>query len=204
MTWQEAYEKWLGYEELNGHLKEQLLGLQEDEIEKQAAFGKQLQFETEGMTGKIGPGTNRMNIYTVKKVTAAIAQYMMAHDGSTRKEGIVIAYDEGNVSKDFALMAASTLGTYNIHAYLFSSDRPVEALLSSISELGAFGGVMITEDPLKRESSLYTLYDADGNKVNERVAQQIREQMETITHELVMMVLTPSRMKEMNLLHMLE
>ncbi|MCD2486572.1 phospho-sugar mutase, partial [Staphylococcus aureus] len=87
-------------------------------------FYKDLEFGTGGMRGEIGAGTNRMNIYTVRKASAGVAAYISKQGEEAKKRGVVIAYDSRHKSPEFAMEAAKTLATQGIQTYVFDELRP--------------------------------------------------------------------------------
>src|SRR5699024_7045019 len=108
MDWKSTYTRWLHFTELDQELKQQLTNLNDAQLED--CFYRDLEFGTGGMRGVIGPGTNRMNIYTIRKASEGLARYVVQHGEEAKTRGVVIAYDSRYKSKDFAIEAARTLG----------------------------------------------------------------------------------------------
>src|SRR6185312_15409960 len=111
MDWKATAKKWFEFEGLDPELKEQLLVLKDNEKQLEEAFYKNLEFGTGGMRGEIGVGTNRMNIYTVRKASAGLAAYIEEQGIEAKKRGVVIAFDSRHKSPEFAMEAAKTLAT---------------------------------------------------------------------------------------------
>src|SRR5690625_6569192 len=114
MGWQETYEKWTKHSALNEDLRKQLDDLQGNEKELEDAFYKNLSFGTGGMRGVLGPGTNRMNIYTIRKAVAGLAKYIKSNVQYAENRGVAIAYDSRHMSKEFAVEAAKVLGAEGV------------------------------------------------------------------------------------------
>lgn len=144
MTWKSTVEKWLSYPELDAELKQQLISMQHNEKTLEDSFYKNLEFGTGGMRGEIGPGTNRMNIYTIRKASEGLARYIVEQGEEAKARGVVIAYDSRHKSPEFALEVAKTVGKHGIKAYLFKELRPTPELSFAVRYLGAFAGVVIT------------------------------------------------------------
>ncbi|WP_423228517.1 hypothetical protein [Priestia megaterium] len=112
MTWNNEWNKWINHNELQSELKEQMNEMMERE--RVDAFYKQLEFGTGGMRCELGAGPNRMNIYSIRKVTAGLAKYIERNGIEPKRPGVVIAYDSRHQSPEFALEAAKTLGVHGI------------------------------------------------------------------------------------------
>ncbi|MEE1236981.1 MAG: phospho-sugar mutase, partial [Turicibacter sp.] len=109
MSFETEYQKWLGHENLDSSLKEQLEKMTDVEIED--AFYRNLEFGTGGMRGVVGPGTNRMNVYTIRKANAGFAQYLLKNVENVGERGIVIAYDCRHFSPEFAMESAKVMAS---------------------------------------------------------------------------------------------
>ncbi|MBQ7025307.1 MAG: phospho-sugar mutase, partial [Peptococcaceae bacterium] len=114
------YQEWLEFEELQPELREELEAIQNDEKEIYERFYQDLTFGTGGLRGILGAGTNRMNIYTVRRATAGLALYLLStHGGEAQQRGVVIAYDSRAYSQRFAQETALTLNSFGIRTYIF-------------------------------------------------------------------------------------
>lgn len=152
MTYMEEYKRWLSL----GIMKEELEKLDEKEIKE--CFYKELTFGTGGIRAIMGPGPNRLNIYTIRKNTEGYARYVEANKGKS----IVIAYDNRNHSAEFALEAAKVLESHGIHVYLFESLRTTPELSFAVRYYKAFGGIVITASHNPPEYNGYKIYDHHG------------------------------------------
>ena len=142
MEYRERYEGWLNDPYFDEATKEELRSIAEDDNEIKERFYKDLEFGTAGLRGIIGAGTNRMNIYTVRKATQGLANYIISKDG--QKKGVAIAYDSRRMSPEFADEAALCLGANGIKAYVFESLRPTPELSYAVRSLGCIAGINIT------------------------------------------------------------
>ena len=111
MAWEQTFNQWKNSEHLDPQLKEQLTALEADPAMLEDAFYMPLEFGTAGMRGILGPGINRMNIYTIRQATEGLARFMDTQDPETRRRGVAIAYDSRHFSPEFAMEAAKTLAT---------------------------------------------------------------------------------------------
>ncbi|WP_368975580.1 phospho-sugar mutase [Caldifermentibacillus hisashii] len=184
MSWKEIADKWLNNESLDGDLKEQLYKLKEDEKSLEELFYKNLEFGTGGMRGEIGPGTNRMNIYTVRKASEGLAQYLLSQGEDSAKRGVVISYDSRHMSPEFALEVAKTVGKHGIKSYLFSELRPTPELSFAVRHLGAAAGVMVTASHNPPEYNGYKVYGDDGGQLPPKQADALTNFVNSVEDEL--------------------
>ena len=129
MDYRETYEAWLANPYFDEETKKELQGIADDDNEIKERFYADLEFGTAGLRGIIGAGTNRMNIYTVRKATQGLANYIIKENG--QKKGVAIAYDSRRMSPEFADEAACCLAANGIKAYVFESLRPTPELSQS-------------------------------------------------------------------------
>ncbi|MGG1571904.1 phospho-sugar mutase [Fictibacillus sp. NRS-1165] len=188
MNWMTAYEKWLNEPTLSDELRRQLEQLKETETGLEDSFYKNLEFGTGGMRGEIGPGTNRMNTYTIRKASAGLASFIEAHGEKPKARGVVIAYDSRHKSPEFAMEAASTLATRGIQTYVFESLRPTPVLSFAVRYLKAFSGIVITASHNPPEYNGYKVYGADGGQLPPNEADLLTELVEKIENELAIPV----------------
>lgn len=184
MSWKEIADKWLNNESLDGNLKEQLYKLKEDEKSLEELFYKNLEFGTGGMRGEIGPGTNRMNIYTIRKASEGLAQYLLSKGEESAKRGVVISYDSRHMSPEFALEVAKTVGKHGIKSYLFSELRPTPELSFAVRHLGAAAGVMVTASHNPPEYNGYKVYGDDGGQLPPKQADALTNFVNSVEDEL--------------------
>ena len=141
MDYKERYEEWLANPYFDVETKAELESIKENENEIKERFYTDLEFGTAGLRGIIGAGTNRMNIYTVRKATQGLANYIKKSGNEGR--GVAIAYDSRRMSPEFANEAALCLGANGIKAYVFDSLRPTPELSFAVRRLGCIAGINI-------------------------------------------------------------
>ncbi|MGO4938130.1 phospho-sugar mutase [Fundicoccus sp. Sow4_H7] len=164
MEWQKNLEHWRSFEALDVSLKEELESITDEERLKDAFWGN-LSFGTAGMRGILGPGTNRMNIYTVRQATEGLAQLIEMNGDSAKKRGVAIAYDSRHFSPEFAMEAALVLGQHGIKSYVYESLRPTPVLSFAVRYLNAFAGIMITASHNPAAYNGYKVYGEDGGQM---------------------------------------
>lgn len=180
------YKEWLLSDYFDRETKEELESIKDNEKEIEDRFYKNLNFGTGGLRGIIGAGTNRINKYTVQKVTQGLANYIINYSDDGRERGVVIAYDSRYRSPDFALEAALVLAGNGIKAYLFDELRPTPELSFAVRELKAIGGIVITASHNPPEYNGYKVYWEDGGQVVPDQAREIIAEIEEIDdYELV-------------------
>ena len=163
MNYRNEYEHWLADPAIDTATKDELLKIASNEKEIEDRFYTHLAFGTAGMRGIIGAGTNRMNIYTVRKATQGLANYILAQ--GTENKGVVIAYDCRNMSPEFCEEAALVLNGNGIPSYVFESLRPTPELSFAIRYLGCTAGIVITASHNPPEYNGYKVYWDDGGQV---------------------------------------
>mgnify|MGYP004636351283 FL=1 len=177
---EERYSKWLNHENLAPQYKPVLEAM--DAEEKNDAFYTTIEFGTAGMRGLLGPGTNRINIHTIRKATQGYANYINENNGG--EAGIAIGYDNRHMSKEFAFDCADLLAKNNIKSYVFESLRPTPELSFAVRHLKCFGGIMITASHNPKEYNGYKLYDGKGCQLIPCLASQVIERVNAIEDEL--------------------
>ncbi|MBB6176086.1 phosphoglucomutase [Anoxybacillus tengchongensis] len=200
MTWQTTVQKWLYYPHLDKELKQQLLEMQANEKLLEDSFYKNLEFGTGGMRGEIGPGTNRMNIYTIRKASEGLARYIVEKGEEAKEHGVVIAYDSRHKSPEFALEVAKTVGKHGIRAYLFKELRPTPELSFAVRYLGAFAGVVITASHNPPEYNGFKVYGEDGGQIPPAIADVLIEYVNAVEDELAVDVASEQELIETGLL----
>lgn len=179
---QERYEKWVNHPNLDARYKDVLENMNEEE--KNDAFYTLIEFGTAGMRGLLGPGTNRINIHTIRKATQGYANYIIAAGKEACEKGIAIGYDNRHMSREFAFGCADLLAKNNIRSYVFESLRPTPELSFAVRHLGCFGGIMITASHNPKEYNGYKLYDDKGCQLIPSLAAQVIDQVNAIEDEL--------------------
>ncbi|MBQ4071765.1 MAG: phospho-sugar mutase [Clostridia bacterium] len=165
---------WLKNTVDNPEIYEELLAVRDNEAERQDRFYKELTFGTGGLRGVIGAGTNRMNVYTVGRATAGLADYMLT---SGAKKSIVIAYDSRNKSREFAFRSAEIMSSMGIHAYVFDKLTPTPVLSFAVRELGAGAGIVITASHNPKEYNGYKVYNEHGCQITDLAAKEILDKI---------------------------
>ena len=184
MSWRTSYERWKNKENLDSELKSLLLEAEGNEKELEDCFYKKLEFGTAGMRGEIGPGPNRMNVYTVRKASAGLAAYIGANGEEAKKRGVVIAYDSRHKSPEFAMEAAKTLAENGVQTYVFDELRPTPELSFAVRELNAFAGIVITASHNPPEYNGYKVYGEDGAQLPPADADKLIGYVNAIENEL--------------------
>ena len=170
--WKDEYLKWIHNPTLNHNLKNELESKTEKELEEM--FYTSLEFGTGGMRGILGPGLNRLNIYTIRRANDGLARYLIKHytkDDLSR--GVVIAHDNRLKSRDFAIESARVLGHYNIRTYLFDGLRPTPELSFAVRHLHALAGIVVTASHNPPNYNGYKIYDEFGCQYTPRFADEI-------------------------------
>ena len=179
MGYKEQYEFWLNDPYFDEATKQELLAIKDNEKEIEERFYKELEFGTGGLRGIIGAGTNRMNMYTVRKATQGLANYIIKQGG--QKKGVAIAFDSRNQSPEFADETARCLAANGIKAYVFESLRPTPELSFALRTLGCISGIVITASHNPPEYNGYKAYWEDGAQVTPPHDVNIIKEVQSIT-----------------------
>ena len=163
MDYKEVYEQWLSNPYFDEATKEELKNIAEDDNEIKERFYMDLEFGTAGLRGIIGAGTNRMNIYVVRRATQGLANYIAKVD--KKSQGVAIAYDSRHMSPEFAEEAALCLAANGIKAYIFESLRPTPELSFAVRHLGCAAGINVTASHNPPEYNGYKVYWEDGAQI---------------------------------------
>lgn len=200
MDWKETYQRWEQHKNLDEDLRKQLTKISSNEKELEDAFYTNLTFGTGGMRGVLGPGTNRMNRYTVRKAAKGLAQYLENHIEGAHQKGVALAYDSRYMSPQFALETAKVLGAHHIRTYIFESLRPTPYLSFAVRHLGAAAGAMITASHNPPEYNGFKVYNEDGGQTPPEEADQIISYVNQVESELAIQVLDQQELEEKGLL----
>ncbi len=166
MTYSDIYNNWLADSRLNGEAKAELETIKGNEKEIEYRFGAELEFGTAGMRGIIGYGTNMMNVYTVRRATQGLAEFIKTLGADAMQRGVAISYDTRLKSDEFAKAAAEVLAANNVKAYVFSDVHPVPMLSFAVRCLKATAGIMITASHNPKQYNGYKVYGADGAQMS--------------------------------------
>ncbi len=179
MNYKEQYEFWLKDSYFDEETKKELQEIQGNEAEIEERFYKELEFGTGGLRGVIGAGTNRMNLYTVRKATQGLANYILKQGGADK--GVAIAYDSRFMSPEFADEAALCLNANGIKAYVFDSLRPTPELSFAVRKLGCISGIVVTASHNPPEYNGYKVYWEDGAQVTAPKDKEIIDEVKNVT-----------------------
>ena len=187
MGYKEEYAFWLEDSYFDQETKDELLAIKDNETEIEDRFYKELEFGTGGLRGVIGAGTNRMNIYTVRKATQGLANYIKKQGG--QEKGVAIAYDSRRMSPEFADVAALCLAANGIKAYVFDALRPTPEHSCALRRLKCISGIVITASHNPPEYNGYKCYWEDGAQVTAPRDKEIITEVQNVTdyHEVLTM-----------------
>ncbi len=179
MGYMEQYRFWCEDSYFDQATKDELAAIRDDQGEIEDRFYKDLEFGTGGLRGVIGAGTNRMNIYTVRKATQGLANYIIKNNG--QQKGIAIAYDSRFMSPEFADEAALCMAANGIKAYVFESLRPTPELSFALRKLGCISGIVITASHNPPEYNGYKVYWEDGAQITAPKDKEIIAEVKAVT-----------------------
>lgn len=182
MNYMEIYNQWLESNYFDADTKKELENIKGNEKEIEDRFYTDLEFGTAGLRGIIAAGTNRINIYTVRRATFGLANYIIKNTTEEEKErGVVIAHDNRHMSREFCLEAANTLAACGIKAYIFDSLRTTPELSFAVRKLHTIAGIVITASHNPPEYNGYKVYWEDGAQVMPEIASAITAEVNAIT-----------------------
>lgn len=188
MDWKKKAKSWIEFEGLDVELRNQLTEIVKNEGQLEEVFYKNLEFGTGGMRGEIGVGTNRMNLYTVRKASAGLAGYIENQGIEAKQRGVVIAFDSRHKSPEFAMEAAKTLASKGIQTYVFEELRPTPELSFALRYLNAFSGIVITASHNPPEYNGFKVYGSDGGQLPPDGADKVIAKVNEIENELLIEV----------------
>ena len=181
MDYKAVYNEWLNDPALGEEGKRELESVKGDEKEIEYRFGAELEFGTAGMRGIIGYGTNMMNVFTVRRATQGLSEYVKSLGAAAMKRGVVISYDTRRKSDVFAKAAAGVLAANGIVAYLFADVHPVPMLSYAVRRLGTVAGIMITASHNPKEYNGYKVYGEDGAQMSPEPTAEVVGYIQKIT-----------------------
>ncbi|OUB22217.1 phosphoglucomutase [Bacillus thuringiensis serovar xiaguangiensis] len=203
MSWKQEFDRWLSYEKMDIELKEQLENMKQDEKKIEDSFYKNLEFGTGGMRGELGAGTNRLNVYTVRKATKGLASFIEKLGEEAKKRGVVVAYDSRHKSPEFAMEVAATLGARGITTYVFESLRPTPVLSFAVRHLHTVSGIVLTASHNPPEYNGYKVYGEDGGQLPPKEADELISYVNAVEDELTVEVADVEQLKADGLLHII-
>jgi phosphoglucomutase len=182
-----AFQRWKENMRNNEELMNELLSIEKDPSQIEERFYKYLEFGTGGMRGVIGAGTNRMNIFTVRKATQGLANYLNKALPNEEKK-VVIAYDSRYKSREFALEAALVLANNGITAYIFTQITPTPLLSFAVVQLQASAGIVITASHNPKEYNGYKVYGEHGGQLTDALSKAVTAEILQIENEFAITV----------------
>lgn len=180
MTYKERYRQWLEKLGEDSELRAELVALEDNEAEIEDRFYQDLSFGTAGLRGKMGAGTNRMNVYTIARATQGVADYIARHGKEAMEKGVVIAHDSRHYSKEFSRLTARILAANGIKVYTFPDLRPTPELAFMVRRLGCISGINITASHNPKEYNGYKAYWEDGCQVSSEIADGMLKKMNEV------------------------
>lgn len=175
MNYKDTYNRWLTSDVVDAYTKEELKQIADNEKEIEERFYRELEFGTAGMRGILGAGTNRMNVYNVRRASQGVAKYVLSKGDKAAADGVLIGYDTRNFSRVFAEETAKVLACAGVKAYLFPIVHSVPEVSYGIRTLGCSAGVMITASHNPKEYNGYKVYGADGGQLPPEAADVVVE-----------------------------
>lgn len=182
MTINDNYQRWLNSPIVSLDLKETLKKMSQEEIDD--AFFKDVEFGTAGMRGILGPGTNRLNIFTIRRATVGFALYVLEKFPDAKKQGVVISHDNRHQSRSFTLLTAQVLNDFGINTFIFDSLRPTPELSFAVRYLKTCGGVMITASHNPKNYNGFKVYDETGCQLIPQKIERLVELINSLPNEL--------------------
>ena len=181
MSFRETYNNWVENQYFDEKTRQELISIKEDEKEIEDRFYKNLEFGTAGLRGIIAAGTNRINIYTVRRATFGLANYILKNTSKEEQaRGVVIAHDNRFMSREFCIETANTLAACGIKAYIFDGLRTTPELSFAVRNLHTIAGIVITASHNPPEYNGYKVYWEDGAQVMPEIASAITEEINAI------------------------
>lgn len=196
----ENAERWFDFDGMEIELKRELSILKKSPKNLEDSFYKHLEFGTGGLRAEIGVGTNRLNLYTIRKAAEGLAKYISEQGELAKSRGVVIAYDSRHKSPEFALEVAKTIGKHGIKSYLFDELRPTPILSFAVRYLLAFSGVVITASHNPPEYNGFKVYGEDGGQIPPEAANTIIKYINAVDDELIIEVSNEEDLLESDLL----
>lgn len=203
MEWKKEYERWNTFASLDIELKQELEEMKQDVKKIEDSFYKNLEFGTGGMRGELGAGTNRLNVYTVRKATEGLAQFIEKQGEEAKARGVVVAYDSRHKSPEFAMEVAATLGAHGITTYVFESLRPTPVLSFAVRHLHTVSGIVLTASHNPPEYNGYKVYGEDGGQLPPKEADELISYVNAVEDELTVEVADVEQLKANGLLHII-
>lgn len=180
MNYMETYKKWINSDYFDKDTRAELLSIKDDKKEIEDRFYRDLEFGTAGLRGIVEAGTNRMNIYTVRRTSYGLAKYFLKNYSDAKDRGIAIAHDNRNMSREFCMEAAKTIAATGIKVYYFDDLRTTPMLSYTVRKLNCIGGIVITASHNPPEYNGYKVYGDNGAQIMPDVADDVLKEIENI------------------------
>lgn len=203
MSWQDNYQAWKNTKDLDLDLKTELEAISDDDQALADAFTAPMEFGTAGMRGVLGPGINRMNIYTVRQATEGLALFMDTLAPDVKKRGVAISFDSRYNSERFAHEAAKVLGAHDIPTYVFDMLRPTPELSFAVRYLKTYAGIMITASHNPKQYNGYKIYGPDGGQMPPKEADLITTYVRKVTDLFTIKVANEQTLREADVMHLI-
>lgn len=178
----ENYQRWLNSPIVSDDMKVALRKMTKEEIDD--AFFKDVEFGTAGMRGILGPGTNRLNIFTVRRATVGFALYLLEKFPEAKTQGVVISHDNRHQSRSFTLLSAQVLNDFGINTYIFDGLRPTPELSFAVRHLKTCAGIMITASHNPKNYNGYKVYDETGCQLVPEKISRLVDLINSLPNEL--------------------
>ncbi len=178
----ELAKHWQNHCNMTEDLKEEISNMSQDELFD--AFYKQVEFGTAGMRGLLGVGSNRLNIFTIRKANVGFAKYLLELQKNSNRKGVAIAFDNRFMSKQFAIESAQVLASYGIESYVYPTLRSTPQLSFTVRSKNCLGGIMITASHNPKEYNGYKVYDETGCQLTPDKIEKVIAYVNEIEDEL--------------------
>ena len=182
MSINENYQRWLNSPTVSDDMKVALRKMTKEEIDD--AFFKDVEFGTAGMRGILGPGTNRLNVFTIRRATVGFALYLLEKFPEAKTQGVVISHDNRHQSRAFTLLSAQVLNDFGINTYIFDSLRPTPELSFAVRHLKTCAGIMITASHNPKNYNGYKVYDETGCQLVPEKITRLVDLINSLPNEL--------------------
>lgn len=199
MDFMKVYEKWCSDTYFDEATRNELAAIKDNEKEIEDRFYKDLEFGTGGLRGVIGAGTNRMNVYTVRKATQGLANFILKENGQDK--GVAIAFDSRRMSPEFAKEAALCLNANGIKTYKFDTLRPTPELSFALRHLGCIAGIVVTASHNPPEYNGYKVYWEDGAQITFPKDKEIISEVNAVTDYSMVKTMTEEEAAAQGLYH---
>ncbi|MFA5421934.1 MAG: phospho-sugar mutase [Bacilli bacterium] len=186
MTTRDNFRRWFVSPKVSGAMKEEMQKMSPQEIDE--AFFKNIEFGTAGMRGILGPGTNRMNCFTIQRAGLGFAYYVLERFPKAKESGVVVSHDNRRMSREFTMQIASIFSKMGLKCYIFDALRPTPELSFAVRYMKACGGIMITASHNPKEFNGFKVYDENGCQLVPSKIARLIEIIDALPDELVLEV----------------